>query len=45
MSEIHLCPAMTHPGSFWVDATPPEFCDAEVDEPGDYCPKHEEHDD
>ena len=41
----YYCTAQTFAGSFHIDPTPPEYCDAEVDEPGDYCPLHEEQDD
>jgi len=43
--NIYYCPAMTHPGRFYVDPEPPSYCDAEVEEEGQYCPAHEEQDD
>jgi hypothetical protein len=45
MSEIHYCPAQTFAGRYYIDPEPPEYCETEVEQEGDYCPKHEEQDD
>jgi hypothetical protein len=41
----HYCPAQTFAGRRYIDPEPPEYCEAEVEEEGQYCPQHEEQDD
>jgi hypothetical protein len=45
MAEKHYCPAQTFAGRYYIDPEPPEYCEEEVENEGDYCPKHEEQDD
>lgn len=40
-TEVFTCGALTHPGSMYVDPTPPEYCETPVEHEGDVCSKHE----
>ena len=42
---VIYCPAQTRPARMYQDPEPAEFCETEVENEGDYCPKHEEQDD
>ncbi|UUG70010.1 hypothetical protein SEA_ZUCKER_51 [Arthrobacter phage Zucker] len=44
-SEVHYCAAQTFAGRYHIDPEPPEWCDVEVGNEGDYCAQHEEQDD
>ena len=41
---VIYCPAQAHPGSFYIDPTPPEYCENEVESEGDLCPEHDAED-
>ena len=45
VSDPIYCPAQTFAGRYYNDPEPPEYCEAEVENEGDYCPKHEVEDD
>jgi hypothetical protein len=45
MSDTFYCPAQTFAGRRYIDPEPPEYCETEVEEEGQYCPAHEEQDD
>jgi hypothetical protein len=36
------CPAQTMAPRMYVDPTPAEYCETEVEEAGDYCARHED---
>ena len=36
------CPAQTRAPRLYVDPEPAEYCETEVEEAGDYCPRHED---
>ena len=36
------CPAQTMAPRLYVDPAPAEYCETEVEEAGDYCPRHED---
>jgi hypothetical protein len=43
--ETFYCPAQTFAGRRYIDPEPPEYCETEVENEGEYCPAHEEQDD
>lgn len=43
--QRYTCGAMTFPGRRYVDPEPPEYCEEEVEQEGDLCPRHEGFDD
>lgn len=44
-AETFYCGAQTFAGSYHVDPQPPEWCEEEVVNEGDLCPRHEPEDD
>ena len=42
MTDPIYCPAQTFAGHYYIDPEPPEWCENEVENEGDYCPEHEE---
>lgn len=44
-TETFYCNVEVRPASMYVDPEPAEYCEAEVENDGDLCPRHEPYDD